>query len=108
MTDAFETLTEMSERELTDLELAIQKERKSRAKRKQQEAARELIAIARKHNLPLDEIVQAAKSKTTKGKPRFQHPEKPTLTWTGQGRKPKWVVEHIKQGGELEDLRIKE
>lgn len=28
-------------------------------------------------------------------------------TWTGRGRQPKWIAEHIKAGGKLEDLLIK-
>lgn len=27
--------------------------------------------------------------------------------WTGRGRQPKWVADHISQGGKLEDLLIK-
>ena len=28
-------------------------------------------------------------------------------TWTGRGRQPKWVADHIAAGGKLEDLLIK-
>jgi len=28
-------------------------------------------------------------------------------TWSGRGRQPKWVAEHIANGGQLEDLLIK-
>jgi len=27
-------------------------------------------------------------------------------TWTGRGRQPKWVAEHIAKGGKLEDLSV--
>lgn len=27
-------------------------------------------------------------------------------TWTGRGIKPKWIAEHIEQGGKLEDLLV--
>lgn len=27
-------------------------------------------------------------------------------TWTGRGRKPLWIAEHIEQGGKLEDLAV--
>lgn len=29
------------------------------------------------------------------------------LSWTGRGRQPKWVADHISKGGKLEDLLIK-
>ena len=28
-------------------------------------------------------------------RPQFAHPENPTVTWTGRGRTPKWVLEHV-------------
>jgi DNA-binding protein H-NS len=28
-------------------------------------------------------------------------------TWTGRGRQPKWVADHVAAGGKLEDLLIK-
>jgi len=27
-------------------------------------------------------------------------------TWTGRGRQPKFIVDHVKQGGKLEDLLV--
>lgn len=40
--------------------------------------------------------------------PKYRHPENNSLTWAGgPGRKPKWVEEHIENGGKLEDLLIK-
>ena len=29
-----------------------------------------------------------------------------TKTWSGKGRKPGWAVEHLAQGGNLDDLLI--
>lgn len=28
-------------------------------------------------------------------------------SWTGRGKQPKWVVEHVTNGGKLEDLLVK-
>jgi DNA-binding protein H-NS len=28
-------------------------------------------------------------------------------TWTGRGKKPRWVVDHLAQGGTMEDLLVK-
>ncbi len=38
--------------------------------------------------------------------PKFRHPEDDTVTWTGRGRQPKWVVEYIASGGNLDDITI--
>jgi len=37
------------------------------------------------------------------GEVKFQHPDNPTLTWSGRGRKPKWLSE---AGGNIERFRI--
>lgn len=36
-----------------------------------------------------------------------RHPEHPELTWTGQGRRPKWLVEAMAAGAELDSFRIR-
>lgn len=106
MTPNLDELTTLSDSDLTRLEKAIAKERKDREQRKRQQAAQELKDVARKHNLPLEEIVEAARKRGTASQPRFQHPSDPKKTWTGHGRKPKWVNLHLEQGGSLDDLRI--
>lgn len=36
-----------------------------------------------------------------------RHPEHPELTWTGQGRRPKWLVEAMAAGAELDSFKIR-
>lgn len=36
-----------------------------------------------------------------------RHPEHPELTWTGQGRRPKWLVEAMAAGAELDAFKIR-
>jgi DNA-binding protein H-NS len=44
--------------------------------------------------------------KRTPVPPKYRKP-KTDLTWTGRGRKPSWVVEHLAAGKSLDDLLIK-
>lgn len=41
-------------------------------------------------------------------KSKYQHPENAAVTWSGRGRKPRWVTEWLNQnpGGDIEDLAI--
>ena len=49
----------------------------------------------------------ATKGKTlNKRKPKYANPANPSQTWGG-GARPKWVKEHIENGGKLDDLLIK-
>ncbi|WP_354001976.1 H-NS histone family protein [Stagnihabitans tardus] len=34
----------------------------------------------------------------------YKHPENPTITWSGRGRKPAWYTAHLESGGKREDL----
>lgn len=38
--------------------------------------------------------------------PKYQHPDDSSLTWTGRGRKPLWVIEQLENGQTLEALAI--
>jgi DNA-binding protein H-NS len=56
---------------------------------------------------------KAPKAKSPKGekartavKAKYRSPTDPSQTWTGRGRKPKWVQEWIDGGNELENLLI--
>lgn len=51
---------------------------------------------------------KGAVEKKAKGVPKYRSSSDPSLTWTGKGRKPTWVQEHLDGGGDLEMLRIKE
>ena len=37
---------------------------------------------------------------------QFRNPADNGQTWTGRGRKPQWVNEHLSNGGSLDDLRV--
>jgi DNA-binding protein H-NS len=37
---------------------------------------------------------------------KYRHPEDSALTWSGRGRKPRWVVEFLAKGGKIESLAI--
>ena len=37
---------------------------------------------------------------------KYRHPENAALTWTGRGRKPRWVTDHLAKGGALDALAI--
>lgn len=38
--------------------------------------------------------------------PKYANPANPTMTWTGRGRKPQWVLDWIAGGGSLGDLLV--
>ena len=83
-------VAEISRREL---------EEKSKAKKQIQE-------LARAYGLSIEEVLGKM---TTSRKPvnaKYRSKLDPSITWSGRGRKPIWVVEHLNNNGTLEDLEI--
>ena len=64
-------------------------------------------AAAAKFGYSLSELAGGkAATKRTKSAPKYVHPDDPSKTWTGQGRRPAWIKEHIDAGKSLDDLLI--
>lgn len=77
-------------------------------KRKKQEALAAVKELAKDKGFALDDLldVKKASKSPSKSAPKYRHPENAEITWTGKGRRPKWVVEHLDAGGAIDDLEI--
>jgi DNA-binding protein H-NS len=38
--------------------------------------------------------------------PKYKNPERPSETWAGRGRQPRWLSAQLKSGKKLDDFRI--
>ena len=38
--------------------------------------------------------------------PKYFNPDQPSETWTGRGKRPRWLVKQLKSGRRVEDFRI--
>ncbi|MPL60978.1 DNA-binding protein H-NS [Rhodobacter sp. 140A] len=75
--------------------------------RKKREALAELEESARKMGFSFAELAELSSTKPRKAvAPKYANPENPAETWTGRGRKPKWVEAALAAGKSLEDLAI--
>ncbi len=75
--------------------------------RKKKEALAELDDMARKMGYSLAELLALTGKKTRKAvAAKYANPENAAETWTGRGRKPRWVVAALESGKSLEDLEI--
>jgi len=78
--------------------------------RRKEEAKAAIEAKAKEFGFSLDELLSDEKGKS-KGKsakiaPKYADPADPTVTWSGRGRKPKWVEAYLAEGKSLDDLKI--
>lgn len=91
------SISELSLDELKALRAEIDAELRKREVKERAEARKKIQEMAAHHGIDLAAIAGTAKAK-------YRHPEAPSRTWTGKGRKPAWVQEHLAKGGSLEDL----
>ncbi|GGA21601.1 trans-acting regulatory protein hvrA [Salipiger profundus] len=99
-------LLEMDRQELTELSKKISKAIESYDARQKAKALAAAQASAKEYGYSLSELVGPGGVKGSKGAPKYAHPENSARTWTGKGRKPKWVNEHLSKGGILNELAI--
>lgn len=73
------------------------------------ERAKAILAQAQRQAARLTQEVElsSSKSSTKSVKPaKYRDPNDMTNTWSGYGRQPEWMKEHIANGGDKEDLLI--
>lgn len=99
-------LEKMSLEELKKLRKDVDKEIETYEARQLAEVREKLEAQAKEMGYSLEAVLGAPKKGKTKRLPRYRHPDNPTLTWTGMGRKPNWFIEAVEAGMTEEELRI--
>ena len=102
-------LNSLSLSELKQLRSNVDKAITSYEARLKKEALSAVQATAKEHGFDLSELLKGELGKrhrTGKVEPKYAHPENPSLTWTGRGRKPNWVNEALSAGKSIEDLAI--
>ena len=62
------------------------------------------------YNLSAEDLGFRSGAKKTgdvkKGEPKFANPANSNETWSGKGRKPAWVVQHLATGRSIDELLI--
>ena len=99
-------LDKMSKDELKQLIKDAEKALKTLETRRLAEAKKAAESAAKEYGFSLDELLGGASKKGSKGAPKYANPADKSQTWTGKGRKPKWVNEALDSGKSLDDLKI--
>ena len=101
----------------------IQRIIKTKEARDKKATLAKLVTVARKSGFELHELLgsdtikiqhpKAAKAtpKKASGKrgkvaPKYANPLDNSETWTGRGRQPLWVKEHVEKGGSMDQVTI--
>ena len=77
-------------------------------KRKKADALAEVERVAKANGYSLKELFDGENvaSKKTKVAPKYANPADTSQTWTGRGRKPKWIEALLASGKSLNDAAI--
>jgi len=104
-------LSALGLKELTDLQKQVEQEIPRRTAAEKLRALDDLKALAIQHGFDLQELLGAGakpgqKKRGPTGPVAAKYHSKDGKTWTGRGRKPQWVNDHLAAGGSLEDLAV--
>jgi DNA-binding protein H-NS len=104
-------LSALSVNELNDLKKNIAIELELRQRGERQKLIEEFRERAKALGISPRELMAAAKGKVAKapkslGVPKFANPADKSQTWTGKGKRPRWVHEALAVGKSLDDLKI--
>lgn len=96
----------LSLKEMHELRAKIDRAINSYEDRKRREALAAVEQAAREHGFNLSDLTGAKPPRVGTVAPKYANPSDPTMTWTGRGRKPRWVQDSLEDGKSLEDLLI--
>ena len=100
-------LEKMTLKELKDLQDKVAIAIFDYNKRQKAEARAAAVAAVKAFGFSLEDVLTEGKpKKISKVAPKYAHPENPDLTWTGRGRKPKWIEAALASGKSLKDLEL--
>jgi DNA-binding protein H-NS len=102
-------LEELSLPELKKLQKDVDKAITSFEARQKTAAWAELEAKAKELGFSLNQLLDdaPAKKKSAPAKPKYRNPANPDQTWSGRGRKPRWLTVALTSvGAKMEDFAI--
>ena len=88
-------LDKLSVKELRDLKSRIDSAISQRQARDRAELKQKMVALAEEAGLTLDDVIGGRRGPAGRSKSsaavKYRHPEDSSLTWTGRGRRPRWL-----------------
>ena len=99
-------LEKMTVKELTDLQRRVESMIVVKQDRERVELRDKIQALAKEHGFEVSELFSGRGKGRAKssGVVKYRNPDDASQTWSGRGRKPKWISE---AGGDVERFRVK-
>lgn len=102
-------LENYSAKELEALISAAAEQKKKLHKQQLSEVRAKLVAMAREEGYAIEELFGSGSGRGKTGRtvaPKYRNPADPSQTWTGRGKRPRWVQAHLDAGKAIQSLEI--
>ena|SRR5690606_11683672 len=107
-------LDKMSLKELLDLEAKLEKAISTARERERAEVRQKIEAIVQNAGFSVNELFggRSSPGRASVGKGRqvaakYVNPDNRSETWSGRGRKPRWLTAKLEKGAKLEDFAVR-
>jgi len=104
---ATKELDRMSLKELQELELKVQRAKVSAQDRGRADLRRKIETIVADAGFKISDIFGGRGGKGRAVAAKYVNPDDPSETWTGRGRKPRWLNAKLQEGAKLDKFLIK-
>lgn len=98
----------LSLKDLMELDLKVQKAIVTAKERERTQLKSKIEKMAADSGFSVSDLFNSGRG-STKGRtvaPKYVNPDNASETWTGRGRKPKWLVEKLNKGASIEKFLI--
>ena len=96
----------MSLKELRELSVRVQRAIAVAEDRERVEVKKRIEAMAQNSGFSVSELFAGRGNKGKTVAPKYMNPDNKMETWTGRGRKPRWLVAKLDKGAKMEDFAI--
>jgi DNA-binding protein H-NS len=100
-------LERMSLKDLQQLELKVRKAKASVQDRRRVELREKIEAMVAAEGFKMSDIFGGRGGKGRKVAAKYINPDDPSETWTGRGRKPRWLAAKLDEGDKIDKFLIK-
>jgi len=100
-------LSKLSIPELEELAKEIGNEIVTRREAEKQRVLDQIRELAASIGMTPEELLRRqTKGRAPQVEAKYRHPDDPSLTWSGRGKRPAWLNEALAAGKKLEDMAI--
>jgi DNA-binding protein H-NS len=100
-------LSKLSIEELQTLSRDVETEIVTRRETERERVLQQMRELAASIGMTPEELLGPGdKARAGKVQAKYRHPDDPSLTWTGRGKRPSWLTEALAAGKTLDDFVI--